>query len=392
MLQAKEFISTCTSRGYNFFTGVPCSFLKPLINDVIRYPDLDYISASSEGEAVGIAAGAYLAGQKGVVMCQNSGLGNTVNPLASLNFPFRIPLLLIITLRGEPGLQDEPQHELMGQITGALLDTLRIHWTFFPQESAMVGKTFDKAERHVSKTGLPFALVMKKGSVAGADLKHSSAKSTGFHTCHSQGTFALPPAKRMSRMEAIGILKQELSESDALVATTGKIGRELFTLGDGDNQLYVVGSMGCAAGIGFGIQYVKKHQRVVVLDGDGAALMKMGTLATIGHYQPSGLIHVVLDNESYESTGGQFTVSPSVDFCTIASGCGYRQCYRVDSKSDLKKAVHSIREIKGPSLIHVKVSKGSGSDLGRPNVGPADVRTRFMNFLKVNEEKLGAST
>lgn len=386
MLQAKKFISACISRGYTFFTGVPCSFLKPLINYVIRYPDLDYVSASSEGEAVGIAAGAYLAGNKAVVMCQNSGLGNTVNPLTSLNFPFRIPVLLIITLRGEFGLKDEPQHELMGQITGTLLDTMHIPWTFFPHDAAMTDKVFDRAEKQMNETGLPFALIMKKGAVAKTDLKHRGIKTTNFHTNHSQGSFSLPPAERMSRMEAVRILRQEVSDRDALVATTGKIGRELFALRDSKNQLYVVGSMGCAAGIGFGIQYIRKRQRVIVLDGDGAALMKMGTLATIGHYQPSRLIHVILDNESYESTGGQFTVSSSVDFCTVASGCGYRQCYRADTRSDLQSAINSTKKANGPSLIHVKVSRDSKSDLGRPDVKPIDVKRRFMNFLQSNEK------
>ena len=170
MIEANDFISACTSRGYTFFTGVPCSFLKPLINYVIQSPDLDYIAASSEGEAVGIAAGAHLAGRGAVVVCQNSGLGNTVNPLTSLDFAFRIPILLIVTLRGQPGLKDEPQHELMGQITGELLDTLRIKWTFFPNDPEMIENVLDQAQREMATTGLPYALIMKKGSVAKSDL------------------------------------------------------------------------------------------------------------------------------------------------------------------------------------------------------------------------------
>jgi phosphonopyruvate decarboxylase len=140
--------------------------------------------------------------------------------------------------------------------------------------------------------------------------------------------------------------------------------------------------MGCAAGIGFGIQHVRPEQRVIVLDGDGAALMKMGSLATIGYYKPEGFIHIILDNEAYESTGGQRSVSPSVDFCQVASACGYRQCYRADTKSDLISAINSARELPGPSLIHVKVSGGSDPDLGRPTLKPFQVKERFMRFLK----------
>ncbi|MBT6339629.1 MAG: phosphonopyruvate decarboxylase, partial [Desulfobacula sp.] len=170
MIQAQDFISACSSREYSFYTGVPCSFLKPLINYVIQSPDVDYITSTSEGEAVGIASGAYLAGHKAVVMCQNSGLGNTINPLTSLCFPFRIPILLIVTLRGEPGLNDEPQHELMGQITGELLETLHIQWDFFPDAPEKICTVLDRAEREMIKTGLPFALIMKKGDVAKNEL------------------------------------------------------------------------------------------------------------------------------------------------------------------------------------------------------------------------------
>ena len=380
MIQSQSFISECMSRGYTFFTGVPCSFLKPLINYVIQNPDVDYVAASSEGEAVGIAAGAYLAGNKAVVMCQNSGLGNMVNPLTSLNFPFHIPMLLIVTLRGEPHLNDEPQHELMGQITGELLNTLHIPWAFFPTETEKIAMVLDQAESEMAKTGLPFALIMKKGSVGKTDLAYD-------YTTHNQsqamseGEFRSNPANRMSRFESIKIIREAFGNNDAIIATTGKIGRELFTLGDTENQLYVVGSMGCAAGIGFGIQRVKPNRRVIVLDGDGAILMKMGTLATIGSYKPARFIHIIQDNETYESTGGQRSVSPTVDFCHIAAACGYKKCYRADTKQALTRIIYAVKEISGTSLIHVKVSRGSDSSLGRPTLKPFQVKERFMSFL-----------
>jgi phosphonopyruvate decarboxylase len=381
MIQSQDFISACASRGYTFYTGVPCSFLKPLINYVIQNPDVDYVTSTSEGEAVGIAAGAYLAGRKAVGMCQNSGLGNTINPLTSLCFPFRIPILLIVTLRGEPVLNDEPQHELMGQITGQLLETLHIQWEFFPDEPEKIGMVLDRAESAMGKTGLPFALVMKKGNVNKTDLLYNHTKRKQSEVI-PEGEFQSKPETRMSRIESIKIIRETLNDEDALIATTGKIGRELFTLGDTKNQLYVVGSMGCAAGIGFGIQYVKPNQRVIVLDGDGAVLMKMGTLATIGYYKPEQFIHVILDNESYESTGGQQSVSSTVDFCNIAAACGYKKCYRADTKHDLIHAIHALRENSGPSLIHVKVSSGSASDLGRPTLNPYQVKERFVEFLE----------
>lgn len=382
MIQSKDFISACTSRGYAFYTGVPCSLLKPLINYVIKSSEIDYVAATSEGEAVGIAAGASLAGRKAVVMCQNSGLGNMINPLTSLCFPFSIPMLLIITLRGEPGLNDEPQHELMGQITGELLDTLRIPWSFFPDEPQMIDTILGQAEDKIAETNLPFALVMRKGNVAKADLKSFSTSISKPQKGFIEGCFNSDFEKQMSRMESVGIIREETSQKDTLIATTGKIGRELFTCGDSENQLYVVGSMGCATGIGFGIQCVRPKQNVIVLDGDGAALMKMGTIATVGYYKPERFIHIVLDNEAYESTGGQYSVSPAVDFCKVAEACGYSQCYRADTKEDLVNAIRSAKKLSGMSLIHVKVNSGSAPDLGRPKLKPYLVKERFMKFLE----------
>lgn len=384
MLQAKYFISVCTSRGYTFFTGVPCSFLKPLINCVIQSQGLQYIAASSEGEAVGISAGAYLAGSRAVVMCQNSGLGNMVNPLSSLNFPFRIPALLVVTQRGEPGLNDEPQHELMGQITGKLLDALRIQWEFFPTAPDMVDIVMDRADRAMETTGLPFALILKKGVVAKNDLNFGTKEALHNREPGNEGHFKCAPPDRIRRLDAIRIIRELIPEEYAIVATTGKIGRELFTLGDCNNHLYVVGSMGCASGIGLGIQQVLPKQGVLVLDGDGAVLMKMGTLAAIGYYKPLRFIHVILDNESYESTGSQYSVSSVVDFCNVASACGYRQCRRADTETDLKSAVNRVKELSGPSLIHVKVACGSAPDLERPILKPFEVKERFMRFLQSN--------
>jgi phosphonopyruvate decarboxylase len=381
MIQAQDFISACSSREYSFYTGVPCSFLKPLINYVIQSPDVDYITSTSEGEAVGIASGAYLAGHKAVVMCQNSGLGNTINPLTSLCFPFRIPILLIVTLRGEPGLNDEPQHELMGQITGELLETLHIQWDFFPDAPEKICTVLDRAEREMIKTGLPFALIMKKGDVAKNELFYDCIKRNQFETM-TEGKFQSKLENRMTRFESIKIIREEFGNNDAIIATTGKIGRELFTLGDTKNQFYIVGSMGCAAGIGFGIQHVRPKRRVIVLDGDGAALMKMGTIATIGHYQPEQFLHIILDNEAYESTGGQHSVSPSADFCNIAAACGYSRCYRIDTKNDLLNTIRSVKKLFGPSLIHLKVSSDPVSDLGRPTLKPYQVKERFMDFLE----------
>src|SRR3546814_142707 len=147
VIKADSFLSAAKARGYDFYTGVPCSFLTPMINRVISDRSTEYVPAASEGEAVAIAAGAWLAGRGTVVMCQNSGLGNTINPLTSLNWPFRIPTLLVVTWRGQPGLKDEPQHELMGQVTTDLLDDVRVGHRGFPKEEAEIAPALDAADK-----------------------------------------------------------------------------------------------------------------------------------------------------------------------------------------------------------------------------------------------------
>ncbi|NWK54349.1 phosphonopyruvate decarboxylase [Verrucomicrobiaceae bacterium N1E253] len=381
-MEATTFLSALKQQGYTHFSGVPCSFLKPLINAVINDLDIDYIGASSEGESIGISLGAHLAGKKTVSICQNSGLGNMVNPLTSLNNPFKVPTLLITTLRGEPGTPDEPQHTLMGEITGELLDTLRIPWQFFPDSEEAIAKTLSNAEDAISNDNAPYALVLKKGTLSPTKLEPSRRQASvqTYHLSH-------PPShqdKRPSRTKAINTLLSQCSGNEAIIATTGKTGRELFTQNDRDGNLYVVGGMGTASAIGLGIATSLPNQAVIVLDGDGAALMKLGALATIGHYQPDNLLHIVLDNESHDSTGGQATSSSTVDFAQIASACNYRNVYRADSLDQLSDCLDDSRRRHGPSLIHLKIKPGSPPNLGRPNIPPHQVKERFMQFLQSN--------
>ena len=169
-------------------------------------------------------------------------------------------------------------------------------------------------------------------------------------------------------------------EQTAVVATTGKCGRELFTLADRRQHIYQVGSMGGASGMALGVA-LNTARRVVVLDGDGAALMKLGSLATIGAYGPRNLIHVVLDNGVHDSTGGQATVSASVDFAGVALACGYGFAAACATVDGFAEAFGQARAHPGPALIHVRIAPGSMDRLGRPTVKPAEVARRFKAFL-----------
>lgn len=376
MIDADAFLGPARQAGFDFYTGVPCSFLTPIINRVISDRAIDYVAAASEGEAVAIAAGAWLAGHRTVVMCQNSGLGNAVNPLTSLNYPFRIPTLMIVTWRGGPGIKDEPQHQLMGPITPSLLDVIQVPHRGFPASDNEIPEALAVAEAEMERSSLPFALIMEKGAVRddGIDAPPPRAPVSGSGEDMCQGE---PPPIRFAALER---LVEVLPDDAAVIATTGFCGRELFMVEDRKQHLYQVGSMGCAAGMGLGVA-LNSPRPVVVLDGDGAALMKLGTMATVGAYLPENLIHIVLDNGTYESTGGQPTVSPTVAFADVALACGYVRTVTCDGLDGFARAVGAALSSPGPHLIHMRVAGGTVENLVRPGIEPADVARRFRDFV-----------
>lgn len=376
MIHAQTFLDQAAERGFDFYTGVPCSFLTPIINRVISDKGTEYVGAASEGEAVGIASGAWLAGRSTVVMCQNSGLGNTINPLTSLNWPFRIPTMMLVTLRGEPGLKDEPQHELMGEITARLLDDIRVPNGPFPESDEAIPAALESACASMASNDLPFGFIVRKGTVAdeALDEQPTSARAKGVFCDRAEN------GARPTRYAALEQILASVPNEAAIIATTGKCGRELFTLADRPQHLYQVGSMGCASAMGLGVA-VNVDRPVIVLDGDGAALMKMGSFATVGAQAPKNLIHIVLDNGVHDSTGGQATVSAGVNFAEIAIACGYAASSACDSTDGLVAALKAALAEPGPHLIHIRIKPGSLKTLGRPTVSPPEVARRFRDFL-----------
>jgi phosphonopyruvate decarboxylase len=377
VIGAETFLGAARERGFRLYAGVPCSYLEPFINYVIDASELRYVGAANEGDAVAIGAGAELGGTRSVVMFQNSGLGNAVNPLTSLTWTFRLPVLLIPTLRGEPGgPPDEPQHELMGQITTRLLELMGIPWEWFPSEDADVGPSLGRAVEHLQTQRRPYALLMRKGAVAA-------------HPIRSQQTPRplLPAPARLpapepvgSRADALRTVQASVGPDDVVLATTGYTGRELYALEDRPSQLYMVGSMGCVASLALGLALARPRRRVIALDGDGALLMRMGVLATVGYERPPNLVHVLLDNQRHESTGGQSTVSRSVDFPSMAAACGYAAAARVGSLDELGRALTSAEP--GPRFLHVPIAPGVPADLPRPSVRPHEVAARLRAHLE----------
>ena len=380
MIKAEDFIEEGLKRKFDFYTGVPCSYLKPFINYVIDSNTIDYIAAANEGDAIAIGAGASLSGRNSIVMFQNSGLGNAVNPITSLNQIFKIPSLIITTLRGDPeGPSDEPQHKLMGKITPEILDLMEIKWEFFPLDKKDLPNAFDHASEEMEK-GNSYALIMKKGSVQSHSLK-SDLVTKKLNLIDD----SFYQAKIGKRKDALEIIQNNSKEMDLLIATTGYTGRELYSIGDKPNQFYTVGSMGCASSLALGVAIRSKKNRVITLDGDGALLMRMGALATIGYYRPKNFLHILLNNELHESTGGQSTVSHSIDFCKIAISCGYERVISARSLDHLKEIINDKTNVLTFCLLNIE--PGIEDKLPRPEIMPLDVAKRFKKKIKEDNKK-----
>ena len=380
MIEASQFVGSAKRLGFDFWAGVPCSFLTPFINYTIGDSELTYISSANEGDAVAAATGAALGGHRSVAMMQNSGLGNAVSPLTSLNQVFRIPVLLIITLRGEPGKPDEPQHELMGQITLELLETMRIPWGWFPDSEEDVEKALQTAVSQMDSSGRPYALIMKKGMVAPYPLGQTSGyeKPAIEHDRKVNIPESQPPSRHDVLKELVACT--DISET-VLIASTGFNGRELYAIDDRPNQLYMVGSMGCAASLGLGLSIVRPDKKIIVVDGDGAALMRLGNMATVGAYAGNNFYHLLLDNHVHESTGGQGTVSSTVNFPAVAAACGYQSISQTTADS---LEIDSFLQAKAPAFKHIETRQGVPEGLPRPSVKPASVARRLMQHLGVN--------
>ena len=390
MIEADDFITPASLRGFDFYSGVPCSFLTPFINYVIDNRQLSYVTAPNEGDALAVAAGAFIGGRRPVTMMQNSGLGNAINPLTSLTHTFEIPVLLICTHRGAPGLSDEPQHKLMGEITERLLETIKVTHSPFPKDKSAIANALDLADQTLIGNNLPHALIMQKDTCQPYVNVVNSTLNTQpsiFDTKKNGAGHDKHASERPSRKEILEIVLECTTTEDwIIVASTGYTGRELYALDDRPNHFYMVGSMGCASSLALGLALSCPQFKILVIDGDGAALMRLGNLSMIGSYKPSNLFHLLLDNEVHDSTGSQGTTSRNTDLAKIATGCGYQEVWATDDPKEVRTA---LEQKKGTSLTfaHVKTRPGTSNDLPRPVLTPPEIKTRLINHIKMHAKK-----
>jgi phosphonopyruvate decarboxylase len=378
MLDPVWMLELLRKEGVRFFTGVPDSLLKAFtacLADRVR--PSEHVIAANEGAAVALAAGHHLASNRlPLVYLQNSGLGNLVNPLLSLADPevYGLPMLLLIGWRGEPGTRDEPQHVKQGRVTLPLLDAMETPWRILPTGPESAAECVEWAARTAMESRRPVALAARNGIFA-----------------PYQATAPRRAERPMGREEAIQILVESLADDDLVVSTTGMISRELFEVRDARGEakgrdFLCVGAMGHASSIAMGVALGQSARRVFCLDGDGAILMHMGSLAVQGQAAPANFKHIALNNGCHDSVGGQPTAALGASLTGVAQACGYRTLPPVKTSDALRKAAAQLRADQGPVFLEVLVARGARSDLGRPTSSPGENKQTFMRLIGSTDE------
>lgn len=375
MINTEFFVSALSKQGMDFFVGVPDSLLKDIcafLEDTSEKGK--YIIAANEGNALAMAAGYYMATQKiGVVYMQNSGLGNIINPLLSLNDDevYGIPALLIIGWRGEPGVKDEPQHKKQGKVTLDLLKVCGIEYDLIDRDTSSeeLIRIIDESKQAMLSNNKVRALVVRKDTFS--PYKSSKEKLSG--------------SGLMKREEAIYCILDHMDRESLIVSTTGKTSRELFEAREQrgeshERDFLVVGSMGHTSSIALGVA-LNTDQRVYIFDGDGSFIMHMGGAAILGQSEADNIVHLIFNNGAHESVGNQRTIGKEIPIADVARLFGYKYCRKVQNQEQLAVALREVLELRGKALIEIDIAVGSRSDLGRPTLSTFETKDHFMQSI-----------
>lgn len=375
MIDPARFIDHLRGHGVSLYTGVPDSLLKQLNAYIMaELPREQHVIAANEGAAVAIAMGHYLrTGTPAMVYLQNSGIGNTINPLLSLADPdvYGAPMVVVVGWRGQPGVKDEPQHVKQGRIMEALLDALDLPWAVLPPEPAAAEATMAEAVKTAMDASTPYVVLVEKGTFA--------------------DFVAEPPVPRSdtrpSREEALVAMADAVGPDAIIVSTTGMLSRELFEYREREGlpagrDFLTVGGMGHACSIALGISMREPEREVWCFDGDGAFLMHLGSLAVIADHAPLSYFHVVFNNGVHDSVGGQPTSIGAVDVAATAKALGYRYAASSSELGSISAAVAQLRAAGGPALLELQVRPGNRPGIGRPTRTPAESKQAFMAALR----------
>ena len=374
MVDQKQLFDALQEMGINFFTGVPDSLLNNFcLHMVQNIPDGQHVMAANEGNAIAIAAGHYMAtGKIPVVYMQNSGIGNATNPLLSLTHDcvYGIPMILVIGWRGDPAISDHAQHKKQGELTPVQMKDMDIPYEILDADETVVDKFF-WAVAKAKEISAPVALIAKKAILTEKVKKQE-----------------YPESKLMNREEAVSAVGDVLGCDAIYLGTTGRAPREVHeqlkahNVGEG-HEFQNVGSMGHVSSVGLGIALAKPNQKVVVFDGDAAAVMHLGAFATNCRYKAGNMIHIVLNNGVNESVGGQPSAGYVVNLTKIADACGYRTPgHAVETKEELQTILKGYKKEEMPLFIDVHVRQGIRSDMPKLNIDHKVQKVALMETLK----------
>ena len=374
MINTKFFYDKLVELGIDFFTGVPDSLLKDICSYITDVTPRDKnVIAANEGGAVGLAIGYTMATSKiPFVYMQNSGFGNTINPLLSIADPkvYGIPMLLMVGWRGEPNVKDEPQHIKQGEVSEDLLRVLNIPYAIISSNTLNIDSVLQEAIEVMTKKNTPFVLLVKKGTFE--PYKLINEEQTYYD---------------LNREGAIKKVIDLINEDDIVVSTTGKTSREVFEYreekGDGHSKDFLtVGGMGHANQIALGIALAKPKRTVYCFDGDGAVLMHTGSMGIIGDLAPANLKHIIFNNGAHDSVGGQPTIGFKINFEKIAQGFNYKETFKIENIADFDIVFDSFKKASGPCLLEILINKGARKNLGRPTISPQQNKNSFMKKIQ----------
>jgi phosphonopyruvate decarboxylase len=383
VISGKEFVALLEAQGYDFFSGVPCSLMESVISALESHPRLPYVPAVREDVAVGLAAGAWLAGRAPMVLMQNSGLGTSLNALVSLSLMYRLPALLLVTWRGYEG-KDAPEHLLMGEISPSLLGLIGIPHRVLTAER--VGEDIAWARAESERLSQPVALLLPPRVVeAGAEALFEPSPVTSLPAPGGAAPSAAPRPPLISRMQALRAALAAVGD-EPVVHANGYICRESFSVSDRPQNFYMIGSMGLASAIALGVALARPGRKTVIFDGDGNLLMNLGILPMIGggpvmgRGRPRNLVHVVFDNGLYGSTGNQLSPSRHVELDRLALAAGYASALAVTEAAAITRAVSAALASEGPHFVLARVT-AEEQPAPRIPYPPEQIRDRFRAAL-----------
>ncbi len=355
MILVENLFNTLKKNKIDFFTGVPDSILKEFSSFLEKLTIKQHMIAVNEGSAASIGIGYYLSTKKiPCIYLQNSGLSNAINPLISIASKevYSIPLLLMIGWRGSPKIKDEPQHMVKGKITPKLLKLLKIEYCVLRDTKDLL--KLSKLIKKANKNKKIIACLVERDILKSNLLKKNYVSNKN----------------SLLRGDFIEEFLKHIPLHSKIISTTGYSSRELMQIRKGKKLIrgkdfYMVGGMGHSSMVALGYT-INSNNIVFCLDGDGSALMHLGSLRTVGFSSSKKFKHILFNNNSHESVGGQSTNAEGIDFKSLVKSLGYKSYFKIKKKSETKNIIRKFIKSRGPSFLEVKIKNGSLKNLSRP--------------------------